>query len=138
MALHTHTPCTHSPEFGRVVGRDSVLFVLTLSLVQPTVAKRIEPAFHHLSGLKKFWRQWLYNIWALRPCTGQPVKPSHHICVKNSCLHESHQAISYVMPFFDCCKNRKRRRNYAEEERLEKKDLSFPLCLIKKKNLFNS
>ena len=32
----------------------------------------------------------------------------------------------------------KRRRNYAEEERLEKKDLSFPLCLIKKKNLFNS
>ena len=126
-----HTPYAHSPEFGRAVGRDSVLFIPTLSLVQPTVAERIEPTCHLLSGLRKFWRQWLYNIWVLRPCIGQPGKPFHYICVKNSCLNEeSHWAVSYVMPFFDCYKDGKRRRNYFEDERLEKKDLSFPLGLI--------
>ena len=137
---HTHTPCPHSPEFERVVGRDSVLFILTLSLVQPTVTKWIEPAFRHLSGLRKFWRRWLYHIWVLRPCVGQPVKPSHHICVKNSCLNESHRAISYVMPFFWLLQRQEKEEKlcWRREVRKERSVLSSVLDLKKKKKLFNS
>ena len=58
------------------------------------------------------------------------------MCVKNSYLDEPHQTISYLMPCYDCCKDRKKRRNYFEEESLGKKERCFLLSVLDLKKIF--